>query len=95
MSVGSASLPVRAFLAFVAALMASICGAAGHIVGFPLAFLVVPFAISAGACALVILAPHSRFAAWLDSFVPRLVETRTAFLTAGVIVLLSIAVVIA
>ena len=97
LSVGNASLGIRLFLSLMAAIIAIVCAVAGRTVtrsgaaGWALAVLIEPFAIVCAIAAAFIVAPHSRFAVWLDEFVPRLRRPPVALATIGVAVLLSLA----
>lgn len=86
LSVGQASLPVRLVIAcsflLNALIIAMVVFAATTLVAKILVtLLVVPFAIVSLIATLFVIAPHSRFGDWLDHFVPRLRDSKTAFAT--------------
>jgi hypothetical protein len=78
LSVGSASLPVRAVVAGVFMLVAAITCAGGVYAGMhgPLgaaivaAMAILPFSVVVLIAAAFVIAPHSRFGVWLDTTLP-------------------------
>lgn len=101
LSVGQASLPVRIAIALVLAVTAALClgggiviartGSAGRVLA---AILIEPLGLIGILATAFVLAPHSRFGAWLDHFVPRLAEPRVALGTAAALVAVSLILVI-
>lgn len=91
LSVGSASFPVRCFLAAMFGLVGLLCLAAAILLGrigptiaTVIAILaIVPLGCISGIGAAFALAPFSRFGVWLDVFVGGLTWTRLALVFAG------------
>lgn len=99
LSVGQASLPVRLLIAGIFLATAVLCIGGGMLIGAaaPAArvlavVLIVPLGLTGMVAAAFVLVPRSPFGVWLDGFVPRLREPRTAALTAMVLWLISFAV---
>lgn len=81
---GQASLAVRLLIACVFLVTAALCIGGGMLIsrtapGRAVAIvLIVPIGLIGLMAAAFVLAPHSRFGAWLDHFVTRLREPRVA-----------------
>lgn len=100
LSVGSASVATRIFLATVALLVAAIASGGGLYLGTtgPWAAAVIavalllPFSFVMMIAAAFIIAPHSRFGAWLDAFLPTVTAARGLTLAAIAWILASLSV---
>jgi hypothetical protein len=83
LSVGGAPLAVRLLVAMIFFATAVLLLIGARLVPRPLAVIFIgPIGIVGLIAAAFIVAPHSRFGAWLDAFVPRLREPRVAIATA-------------
>jgi hypothetical protein len=89
LSVGSASIPVRVFLAVVFLAAAALCLAGGAFIAREglaprvlAVLLIVPLGLIGMLAAAFMIAPWSRYGVWLDGFVPRLREPHVAAATA-------------
>lgn len=90
LSVGQASPATRLLIALVFAATAALCIGGGLLIADVAAaaravavVLIVPLGLIGLLAAAFVLAPHSRFGAALDAFVPRLREPGIAIVTAS------------